>query len=1545
MRFFLLLLLIAFIPCLVSAANECISPYVSSTIYSGIVGWYRMDEGIGTVTYNTMNMTGDVALMSTNTGQPGWAQTSANIWNTTHGKVNNSMMVTSASGIWIKPGSIPLGFTSGDLSLSLWYISSGLSTFGWMINLGMEGYGDPQMRVFYNTGFLYLCVGPWSTGIISVLRTGALLANGVWHHVVATRTGTTYRLYHDSSLIGTATSATVFSAYDDGIRIGRGPGGGANDISQMDEFMMWNRAISAQEVFTLYNPVYSPGFVFNPTTKTCACPSGTIGQTSCASCSPSFINGPGFVYSSPWITNNCSQCATGYYPSTNTQTNLTLDVIDMSMTSNSIGTSSTLCRGSSFYISDTYDQTIVASFKTNNIATIVVSLYNDTSSTGVGPWTLAYQTGQLAYGSGNNILRTTVFNPGFQLERGKFYFICLIFPTLQGSNPYFYLNSKPVSTQPGLTYQTSGDITVSTGVSTLTSSSCTSFCAIYFIVPILTKATPLVCSTCEPSNVASPVYIANRFGPNCANICTCGAGGTCNTGLAGTGLCTCNSGYSGTGTTTCTPCNLGYAGSNCALCDGGTYANTTGMTSCLVCEAGKKSTAFGGSTGCVTCTPGYFSPAGANNCPECQNGLYTNTSGATVCIECEPGKQAPQYDTSTYCRDCFPGTYRYNSQLAWACQSCQPGLFQSESRSSSCNVCEIGKFTDGEGMTTCMNCDPGRYNNVNQSVTCYECDIGKYSSNIGLSMCTICSVGKVAVSQGMSQCTTCVAGKFSVDPTIPCVSCPTGSYSSANASQCIPCPVGTYANVTSTSACSSCPPGRISTSENTVNCAPCDAGKYSFSVTQCNNCQIGKYIDTTGNSACENCHMGRYQNTQGTTVCNLCEMGKYVDTTGVSICLDCIPGKFTAMLGHAYCTECPAGKFTGASGTINCTECSNGYFSNDIGFTACKGCNPGTYANHTGMTLCMLCDKGTYAPFNNSHNCTSCPTGFENFIPGAIECIKIPITDFIYSYEYQRNQSMNNETIRYLNKIDKVVAVFTLDMDYDMISDMDRFKGQFVVELGLLSNTSTSYIVINSVLKGSIILEVSMPLTSYNLILQFIGPEQQLLLDVDDFPILSRSSRVIFRELVSAQLDGKLYNTYYDLECRGRNQSDPVCMGIGSCVNGLCTCNNQDGYYTSNSAVSTRCFSGLMAKSKTRTLLLNKQIDACFSYLSRNSPDICGSYTGFTCESLGTSWSNIYPKRQYCQHTDYSIGSGPNRYTAIWGIPPGLEADYTRAPTDNSTHPVYLNPNIRNRTYPVRPSHSTIPYRVYNVFLVDPLTSEAAYLNPESTESVRYSGFAYVSNLFDGTSPVNAKVLSWIVANYMYDSTTLHLVHMTQLGNIEGDSMYIYDTKWKYKSCQQNEYVYKDITTGELQCECIKYSVRSLQTGMCAPGCINGYSGKTCAVVPGSVSCRLIWNEFTVLINTACTSMECISGYTPVMGICTAYASFGLTDSASSYTLYSASTSASGISTLQITLVVLGLIGGSLTILGTVYKMKDVYEKRRASARIRQINIVPRTDS
>ncbi|OQS00455.1 hypothetical protein ACHHYP_03569 [Achlya hypogyna] len=160
----------------------------------------------------------------------------------------------------------------------------------------------------------------------------------------------------------------------------------------------------------------------------------------------------------------------------------------------------------------------------------------------------------------------------------------------------------------------------------------------------------------------------------------------------------------------CKPCYAGWtcSGGFATPCPAGTY--TLDATSCLPCPAGSAclqglrlaTTVVAFTTGCSTvCDKGTFAPERAGVCSRCLPGTFANTSGSTSCLACPPGS------TSSFMRDhcipCAAGSVAAAS-ATFPCVACSVKSFAGVGQSA-CTACPSGAYTPTRGSQQCEVCE------------------------------------------------------------------------------------------------------------------------------------------------------------------------------------------------------------------------------------------------------------------------------------------------------------------------------------------------------------------------------------------------------------------------------------------------------------------------------------------------------------------------------------------------------------------------------------------------------------------------------------------------------------------------------------------------------------------------------------------------------------------------------------------------------------------------------------------------------------------------
>jgi hypothetical protein len=352
----------------------------------------------------------------------------------------------------------------------------------------------------------------------------------------------------------------------------------------------------------------------------------------------------------------------------------------------------------------------------------------------------------------------------------------------------------------------------------------------------------------------------------------------------------------------------------CFLCNGGTFSNTTGMTTCHSCAQGTYSPTMGTST-CTNCLPGYGSNMEAVGCYMCPAGKYSLLG--TSCLDCGLNK---------YC----------------------------EGNLKSPQPCPNSTMTLGTNSSSVVECC-SRYGNINDSNT-IEMFIIVLNLVVGAYAAT-CPVN--------TYCT----GTYCNSAMTYWQYCPPDSYCPLNSENPTPCPVGRYSALASCS-CSDCKvkAGFYSSTPNScTDATPCTAGYYCCLGCSRQSCPKGKYCPQ-GSSNAVNCPLNYYCPYTGLSQALNCPLNTWTrnleNSDSIDDCISkpgykgtvdyvasCSPGYYCP--GDSYEYKCSNGQF--ALGTASaCTDCPTGSVAME-GSSQCNVCEDGFYTNAL-KTMCLKCN-------------------------------------------------------------------------------------------------------------------------------------------------------------------------------------------------------------------------------------------------------------------------------------------------------------------------------------------------------------------------------------------------------------------------------------------------------------------------------------------------------------------------------------------------------------------------------------------------------------
>ena len=214
---------------------------------SNLVGWWKMDDGSG----STFADSSSTANNGTLTGSP------LPIW--TNGKFSGALNFDSQQNTATTPANATQEF-SGPFSASVWLNTTVLigataditfvgsfvfPTKGWVL-----ADNDPT------SANIYFRVHPSSGG--TSCSTGAacfansLVTDGAWHNIVGVYDGTNVMIYLDGVLKNTQLATGGFTQNTAGYIIAH-PGHGTSSSFSLDDIRVYNVALTAVQVATLYN--------------------------------------------------------------------------------------------------------------------------------------------------------------------------------------------------------------------------------------------------------------------------------------------------------------------------------------------------------------------------------------------------------------------------------------------------------------------------------------------------------------------------------------------------------------------------------------------------------------------------------------------------------------------------------------------------------------------------------------------------------------------------------------------------------------------------------------------------------------------------------------------------------------------------------------------------------------------------------------------------------------------------------------------------------------------------------------------------------------------------------------------------------------------------------------------------------------------------------------------------------------------------------------------------------------------------------------------
>jgi Concanavalin A-like lectin/glucanases superfamily len=200
---------------------------------NGLVGWWNLDEGSGTTAYDSSGKNNTGTLIN----GASW---------TTSGYINGAV---SFDGVSNQDVQTTYTGALGDFTVCAWFKSSNDTAFSRIVDksysAGLWLGHDPGGAANKWGGGVREASSPY--GIYVTLTTGS------WHHICSVRSGTTHTIYGDGGAVSASNTVSSSAIDTSALVIGAANDGGGYLLGTIDDVRVYNRALSAAEVWSLYN--------------------------------------------------------------------------------------------------------------------------------------------------------------------------------------------------------------------------------------------------------------------------------------------------------------------------------------------------------------------------------------------------------------------------------------------------------------------------------------------------------------------------------------------------------------------------------------------------------------------------------------------------------------------------------------------------------------------------------------------------------------------------------------------------------------------------------------------------------------------------------------------------------------------------------------------------------------------------------------------------------------------------------------------------------------------------------------------------------------------------------------------------------------------------------------------------------------------------------------------------------------------------------------------------------------------------------------------
>jgi len=227
----------------VTYTSNSLNQYTSAIGYAGsVVGYWKMDDDANS--YEVIDNSGN--------GHHAAAQRNTSILHTDSGEPPNlnGALIFNGSSDYITTPLTDLPAGASTRSASLWIKWNGSATYNVIFGYGDNAAGSKMFGAFLDPGGNLFCWNNYQSNSENY-DTGIDITAGTWTHIALTYDGTNIRTYKNGVLVDTRAKA-LDTVLEKSV-IGRNNWASAHCFAgSMDDVMIFNRALTAEEIRTLY---------------------------------------------------------------------------------------------------------------------------------------------------------------------------------------------------------------------------------------------------------------------------------------------------------------------------------------------------------------------------------------------------------------------------------------------------------------------------------------------------------------------------------------------------------------------------------------------------------------------------------------------------------------------------------------------------------------------------------------------------------------------------------------------------------------------------------------------------------------------------------------------------------------------------------------------------------------------------------------------------------------------------------------------------------------------------------------------------------------------------------------------------------------------------------------------------------------------------------------------------------------------------------------------------------------------------------------------